>query len=121
MLTWFERYKTVCHEKAIQEDDKYNFVETGFRIGLGHDQWIVTLDPKRQSYLASTNNRQLVTVYETISSDSVALPRMLTLPGVLHQEDWYTRTNLEDDVLVTVSETGYAKDELSLEWLRLER
>jgi len=55
--TWFERYKAVCDEKAIQEGDRYNFDETGFQIGVGHDQWIVTLDPKRQSYLASTSNR----------------------------------------------------------------
>jgi hypothetical protein len=36
--TWFERYKTVCDEKAIQEGDRYNFDETRFRIGVGHDQ-----------------------------------------------------------------------------------
>jgi len=101
----------------LQEGDRYNFDETGFRIGVGHDQWIVTLDPKQQSYLASTSNRQLVTVCETISGDGTALPPMLILPGILHQEDWYTKTDLEDDVLVAVSETGYANDELCLDWL----
>ena len=43
---------------------------------------------------------------------------MLILSGVLHQEDWYTKTGLEDDVLVAVSDTGYSNDELGLEWLR---
>jgi len=43
---------------------------------------------------------------------------MLTLPGVIHQEGWYTKTGLKDDVLVAVSETGYSNDELSLDWLR---
>jgi len=56
-------------------------------------------------------------VCETISGDGTALPPMLILPGILHQEDWYTKTDLEDDVLVAVSETGYANDELCLDWL----
>jgi hypothetical protein len=43
---------------------------------------------------------------------------MLILPGILHQEDRYTKTGLEDDVLVAVSDTGYSNDELGLEWLR---
>jgi len=58
----------------------------------------------------------LVTVWETISGDGTALPPMMILPSILHQ-DWYTKTDLEDDVLVAVSETGYANDELCLDWL----
>jgi len=43
---------------------------------------------------------------------------MLILPGILHQEDWYTKTDLEGDVLVAVSlaqaELGaIAREELS--------
>jgi hypothetical protein len=30
ILTWFNRYKTVCDEKSIQAGDRYNFDETGF-------------------------------------------------------------------------------------------
>jgi hypothetical protein len=55
---------------------------------------------------------------ETISGDGTILPLILILPGILHQEDWYTKTDLDDDALVAVSETGYVNDELSLEWLR---
>ena len=44
---------------------------------------------------------------------------MIILPGVLHLEQWYsTSTELEDNVLVGVSESGYSNDELSLSWLR---
>ena len=35
ILTWFNRYKTVCDDKSIQAGDRYNFDETGFRIGVG--------------------------------------------------------------------------------------
>lgn len=45
------------------------------------------------------------------------LPPMLILPGSLHLEDWTTKTNLEDNVLMAVSETGYSNDVLGLKWL----
>ena len=117
LLDWFQRYKLLRDEKGIQDSDQYNFDETGFRIGIGKDQWIVTLDPSRQSYLASSSNRELVTSCEAVSGDGDSLPPMLILPGTLHLEDWYTKTDLDDDFLLAVSETGYSNDELSLEWL----
>jgi len=39
---WFEKYHTVCNDHNIQACDQYNFDETGFLIGIGHDQWIIT-------------------------------------------------------------------------------
>ena len=43
---------------------------------------------------------------------------MIILTSVLHLEQWYTSTGLEDNVLLAVSETGYSNNELSLGWLR---
>ena len=97
--------------------DRYNFDETGFRIGVGRDQWIVTMDPNRQAYLGSSTNRELVTSCEAISGDGYVLPPMLILPGTLHLEDWTTKTNLDDNVLLAVSDTGYSNDQLALEWI----
>ena len=118
LYNWFLQYKSLRDEKGIQDGDQYNFDETGFRIGIGRDQWVVTLDPNRQCYLPSSNNRELVTSCEAISGDGEVLPPMLILPGALHLEDWYTNTNLDDDYLLAVSETGYSNDLLSLEWLQ---
>ena len=118
LLDWFQRYKTLRDEKGIQDSDQYNFDESGFRIGIGKDQWIVTLDPCRQSYLASSSNRELVTSCEAVSGDGDVLPPMLILPGSLHLEDWYMKTDLDDDFLLAVSHTGYSNDELSLNWLQ---
>jgi hypothetical protein len=81
-----------CVEHGIQlEGDRYNFDETGFGISIGKDQWIITLDPYRQSYIASSSRREGVTSCGVISGDGVVLPPMLLMPGILHQEDWYTR------------------------------
>ena len=114
---WFARYKSLCEEKGIQKANTYNFEQTGFRVGVGKDQWIVTLDPQHPYYLGSSTSRELVTCCQVISGDGYVLPPMVILPGVLHQEDWVTKTNLDDDVLRAVSEKGYSNDELALEWL----
>ena len=45
-----------------------------------------------------------VIMCESISGDGEFLPPMIILPGVLHLEQWYTSTGLEDNVFVAVSE-----------------
>ena len=42
---------------------------------------------------------------------------MLILPGKLHMKDWVIKTNLADDILLAVSETGYSNDVIALDLL----
>jgi len=67
ILDWFARYQQECEESGVLVGNRYNFDETGFRIGIGRNQWIVTMDPDRQAHLGSTTNRELVTACEAIS------------------------------------------------------
>ena len=114
---WFEKYGLICEDYNIEPCDQYNFDETGFRIGIGRDQWIITRDPTQQAYLGSSTNRELVSVCETIRGDGVALPPMIIVPGVIHQESWYTTTKIPGDYLMATSETGYNNDDLIVKWL----
>ena len=66
-------------EKRILLDDMYNMDETGFQIGVEKNQWIVTIDPSRQSYLASSNNRDYITIIEEIQGLGEVLPLMVIL------------------------------------------
>ena len=43
---------------------------------------------------------------------------MIIVPGAIHQERWFTTTDIDDDTLLAVSDTGYSNDMLSLEWLK---
>ena len=40
---------------------------------------------------------------------------MIIVPGAVHQERWFTTTDIDDDTLLAVSDTGYSNDMLSLE------
>ena len=104
-------------EKGIQPGGIYNFDETGFRVDVGKNQWIVTRDSSREMYLGSCTNRDFVTIYEAISGDGTVLPPMVILSGVLYERQWYTATDIPDDTLIALSKTGYSNDDLSLEWL----
>lgn len=117
ILAWFAKYHAVCEEHSIQPCDQYNFDETGFHIGIGRDQWIITRDPTCQAYLDTATNRTLVTVCETISEDGGVLPPMVILPGAIYQEYWYTTTRLPDNFLICLSESDYNNDQLTIKWL----
>ena len=117
ILAWFKKYHAVCQEHNIQPADQYNFDETGFRIGIGRDQGIITCDPNRQGYLASSTNRELVSVCETISADGTILPPMIIFLEAIHQEAWYMATSIPDNYLIATSESGYNNDDLTIKWL----
>ena len=42
---------------------------------------------------------------------------MVIIPGVIHQESWYTTTRIPGDYLMATSESGYNNDELTIKWL----
>ena len=113
----FNKYKSVCEEYDIEPGDQYDFDETGFRIGVGRDQWIITREPSRPCFLGSTTNKKLVSVCETITSDGAVRPPMIIVPGFIHQEAWYTTTSIPDDYLLGTSWSGYNNDGLTMKWL----
>ena len=61
-------------EKGIQSGDCWNMDKSGFQIGLGRNQKIITKDICHQSYIGSTSNCELVMVVETISGGGKAIP-----------------------------------------------
>ncbi len=55
-------FRHVCEMYNIKIADIWNVDETGFLIGMGKDEWVLTRDIERSSYLGSSSNRELVTV-----------------------------------------------------------
>ena len=116
ILWWFAQYSKVRLENGIADEDVWNFDETGFRIGVGKSQWIITRDLTRKSFLASDNNRKTVTCIETVSGSGSVIPVFLILPGVIHQARWYEE--VEDGTAIALSDSGYANDEISFEYIK---
>ena len=66
---WFEDYRHQVALHGICPEDIYNFDETGFQIGVGKDQWILTREPRKKIFNGATTNREPVTVVECVSTD----------------------------------------------------
>ena len=59
---------------------------TGFRIGVGRNQWIVTTCTSKRSYLAVDGVRTLVTSVEAVSAGGAVIEEMLIVPGKTYGE-----------------------------------
>jgi hypothetical protein len=116
LLSWFRRFNEVVKEEGIHPCDIWNYDESGFRIGVGSDQWIVTFDPKRPVYIPSTQDRQLVTCGECINAAGDYIDPFIICPGVMILESWFE--GLDDGILLGVSESGYSNEDLHFEWIQ---
>ena len=112
---WFERFRQLRERFSVQDEDIWNFDETGFQIGVGKSQWIVTTSISKRQYLPSDNNREYVTSIEAVSAGGIVLEPMLILTGKVHLERFYR--DLQGQMLVGLSDTGYSNDELALEYI----
>lgn len=62
--------------------DKYNFNKSGFRIGIGGKQWVITrVSDTTRLHLANKTNRDWALVLEAISGDGVVLPPVVIIKG----------------------------------------
>jgi DDE superfamily endonuclease/Tc5 transposase DNA-binding domain len=113
---WFNRFKALQDEFGVVREDIWNFDETGFRIGVGRNQWIVTTCTSKRSYRTTNGTWTLITSVEAISAGGAVINEMLIIPGKRYLEGWYP--DLDDNVLVGVSDTGYTNDELSFKWIK---
>jgi hypothetical protein len=116
LSNWFERFQQLREKYAVQDKDIWNFNETGFRVGVKKSQWIVTALKVRRHFLPSDNYCDYVTAIEAISAGGAVINKMLILSRKVHLERFYYK--LQKEVLVGLSETGYANDKLFIKYIR---
>ncbi|KAI6778341.1 transposase [Emericellopsis cladophorae] len=91
--------------------------ETGFRIGIGKDQSIVT-KRKRLHLFGMPENRESATAIECISAAGVVIPAFLILSGQVHMDQWYRLSELSPHTKITLSSSGYSNDQIALSWIK---
>lgn len=116
MTDYFHKLETVMTEKGITEVDVWNMDETGFRIGCGRAQLVVTLDATKPLRMTDPDNRDYITSVECISSGGLVIPPLIIISGahVLHK---WCENDLDGDTLFATSDTGYSNDDLAIDWL----
>ncbi|KAJ9479276.1 hypothetical protein VN97_g13176, partial [Penicillium thymicola] len=114
---WFKDYQRVIHEHGICQQDIYNFDETGFQIGVGRDQFIITRHPKKKLFNGSVTNRESITVLEAVSADGFTCPLLIILSTKQALLRWFD--NISSDEHIATTDTGYINDTLAFQWIQL--
>jgi hypothetical protein len=65
----------------------------------------------KRSYLVTDGTRTLIILIEVVSVRGAVINEMLIILRKWHLESWYP--DLDNNVLISVSNTGYTNDELS--------
>ncbi|OAQ58232.1 DDE superfamily endonuclease [Pochonia chlamydosporia 170] len=116
VLQYYTKLKEAIAEYGIPDEDIWNMDETGFRIGIGKDQFVVT-KRKRAHLFSMPENREAATGIEAISAGGEFIPAFMILSGQQHMDLWYRLKELEDNTKIALSSSGYTNDQLSLAWL----
>ncbi|EED19259.1 transposon, putative [Talaromyces stipitatus ATCC 10500] len=114
--TWFDRLEIQLRINKITPSKLWNFDETGFQVGQGKNESIVTQFPRTSTRIASASSRESLTIIESVSAAGKVIPPLIILKGKHHMEEWYQNL-FEDDYCVAYSEKGYSNAELTYEWL----
>lgn len=113
--THFEDYRNPKVEKGVHNEDKYNFDETRFWVGVGKDQWVITKDDTNaRLYMKDPNNWEYIKSIEYVSSEGDVIPNILILSGKQYLEKYLKENNLEDNICLAISNSGYSNDEIGV-------
>ncbi|EED17036.1 hypothetical protein TSTA_020940 [Talaromyces stipitatus ATCC 10500] len=102
LQTWFDRLKIEIDTYKITPSNIFNFDETGFRLGHGEKEAIITAYECNE--IDSAGNRESITIIECINVLGKIIPPFIILAGKAHLEEWYR--DLEDDY-VLAGDKGY--------------
>ena len=116
MAKWFEDYQAAIERYGIQPTDIYNFDETGFQIGVGRDQYIITREPKKKIVSGSVTNCESVTVVEAVTATGYTTPPLIILDAKTVLFRWFE--HLQHDEAVATTESGYINDRLAYQWIQ---
>ncbi|EEA21265.1 hypothetical protein TMatcc_009330 [Talaromyces marneffei ATCC 18224] len=114
---WFDRLEIALDKNKITPQNYWNFDESGFQIGQGGDEEVVTKYPETIRSVPSSSLRELVTVIEGINAAGSAIPPFLIFTGKVILESWFQYLT-EDEWKVTITESGFSNDEIAYEWLQ---
>jgi hypothetical protein len=116
---WFKQLELLRNENGIQDEDIYNFDETGFAMGMISTAKVITrAEILSKPQILQSGNREWVTAIECISITGFAVPPSIIFKGKRHIQGWYEEQGLPHDWRVEVSANRWTTDEITYRWLK---
>ena len=113
----FREFERCKNKWGILDEDISNFDETGFQIGVISGEKVIVPVDCQVAYQADPDNRELVTLVETLNYGGQRVPSMIIFKGAYHLRKHFDN-DLDGDVLFARSSTGFSNDRLALVYLK---
>jgi len=101
----------------IRLEDIYNMDETGIALGVCTNSRVLGDARKKKAYVKSPENREWVSIIESISADGRKLQCLVIFKGKNLQTTWFPSESVPD-WFYTTSENGWTSQSIGLEWLQ---
>ena len=98
----------------ISPSNIYNFDETGFVLGQGKPQKVVSRNSQRTRILSSERG-ELLTGIECVAADRWVMEPYFVAQGEVHLERWHGAGTLSDESRIAVCSSGYSNDSLAID------
>ena len=95
----------------------WNIDETGFYISILNRKIIIIYLNTKAIYLVDPDNRELLTIIETISTRGEVIILFLILKGEILLEEYFNN-ELNIEIVFTISSTRYINNTLSLKYIK---
>lgn len=118
MEDYFEAFRKLVEWLGLAPEDMWNMDETGFRIGCGKAQWVITSNATKALVMTDPDNRDYITSAETINGVGRTIPAFLILRGKHTLHKWAIHNDLSDEISLSTSDSGYSNDRLAIDWLK---
>jgi hypothetical protein len=103
---------------GINDDDIYNFDETGFAMGIITTMRVVTMsDNIGKPVVLQPGNREWITSIKAINTAGWALPPIILLKAKTYQGSWFKDPLIPRDWRLQTSPNGWTTDKIGLDWL----
>lgn len=113
---WFALLRNMMAKYGIQEEDLYNFDETGFMMGMITAAMVVTrADRRGKAKSVQPGNQEWATVIECINAKGWCIPPFVIIQGAYHLANWTTESGFPGDWVIKPTPNGWTDNETSLD------
>jgi DDE superfamily endonuclease/Tc5 transposase DNA-binding domain/helix-turn-helix, Psq domain len=116
LKSWFELFRRIKLDYRIKPENIWNMDETGLALGHCKNQMVIGTSNTKYSYVKSPEDREWVSIVETISATGRRCRPLCIFKGKSIQTSWFVPENVPD-FLFTTSENGWTSNSIGLRWL----
>ena len=113
----FDVFTSIMKQYNTQLANLWDSDESGFRIGVGGNVWVITADTRRRAWSPSNTSRKHVTAVEAVNATGSSIDPFLIAARKVLQELSFD-TAIADETLVGVTESCYINEEKAFEWIK---